>query len=212
MNKRFALSYLAFAVLAATAYFLFPTLLSVEGGLSLAVASVVLKAPSGASQQVFRNGSVGYVDNNGFLSCLITFVSDCLNAGYTVANAIAQLETVQYATRAFTTTAAVALTAAEFFGAQMVVFRATGGTTPSASSVPTAAALAAVATNMAIGDSYKLRIINNGSGTFPAFTAETGFTFTGTMTIATNTWRDFEVIRTAAATWTVQSIGTGTDS
>ncbi len=171
-----------------------------------------MKAPANTFSHVYPDGTTGTVDANGFMDVPNAYVGDLLEAGYTLTSSMTLLKLSQYATRAFTTTAALALAASEFFGAAMVVFRMTGGTTPSAAGVPTAAALAALATNMAVGDSYIFRLINNGSGTVPAFTAETGFTFTGTMTVATNTWRDFQVTRTAAETFTVQSIGTGTDS
>lgn len=171
-----------------------------------------MKAPANTFSHVYPDGTTGTVDANGYMDVPNAFVSEMLEAGYTIVTSMSMLPLTKYATRAFATTAALALAAAEFFGAAMVIFRMTGGTTPSAAGVPTAAALAALCTNLAVGDSWVFRLINNGSGTVPAFSAETGFTFTGTMTVATNTWRDFQITRTGAETFTVQSIGTGTDS
>ena len=60
---------------------------------------------------------------------------------------------------------------------------------------------------------YTLRITNTGAGTF-TLTAGSNVTLTGTMTVATNTFRDFTVTFRGAATQTVtiQSIGVGTYS
>ena len=174
--------------------------------------NIAMKAPVGILAQNFRDGTTANVDVNGILSVPSQFVSDCLASGYTIANSMGMLPNTSYKTRATVTTASLDLVATELAGGQLTVFRATGGTTPATSSVPTAAIMAALLTNMAIGDSYTFRLVNNDSGTIPAFAASTGWTFTGTMTVATNTFRDFQIIKTAAATFTMQSIGTGTDS
>jgi hypothetical protein len=62
-----------------------------------------------------------------------------------------------------------------------------------------------------IGDSYVLEITNTSGGT-TTLTAGTGVTLTGTMTMATNTTRRFNVKVTGAATVTIQSTGVGTIS
>lgn len=59
-----------------------------------------------------------------------------------------------------------------------------------------------------VGQSYGLRILNSGNNTV-TLTAGSGVTLTGTMTIATNTWRDFVVTFNTATTMTFQSVGTG---
>jgi hypothetical protein len=59
------------------------------------------------------------------------------------------------------------------------------------------------------GGSYALKITNSGAGTF-TLVAGAGVTLTGTMTVATNTWREFVVTVNSATTLTIQSIGTGT--
>jgi hypothetical protein len=62
-----------------------------------------------------------------------------------------------------------------------------------------------------VGDSYVLEITNTSGGT-TTLTAGTGVTLTGTMTMATNTTRRFNVLVTAATTLTIQSTGVGTIS
>lgn len=62
-----------------------------------------------------------------------------------------------------------------------------------------------------VGDSYVLEITNTSGGT-TTVTAGTGVTLTGTMTIATNATRRFNVLVTAATTITIQGTGVGTIS
>lgn len=83
--------------------------------------------------------------------------------------------------------------------------------------LPTAAnLLAALPANIQaapIGTSFMLRIINASSGAFAwTVTTNTGWTLSGTMTVAQNTWRDFIATVTAVGAITLQSIGTGTYS
>lgn len=79
----------------------------------------------------------------------------------------------------------------------------------------TAANIVAAIPNVAVGQTYRLRIFNNSTGAY-AWTVVAGasVTLTGTMTIAQNTGRDFIVSITAVGaspTVTLQSIGiTGT--
>ena len=64
-----------------------------------------------------------------------------------------------------------------------------------------------------IGSTYRLRVINRSSGNFAwTMTTNTGWTLTGTMTIAQNTWRDFVVTLTSLTAATLQAVGVGTDS
>jgi hypothetical protein len=61
----------------------------------------------------------------------------------------------------------------------------------------------------AVGSSWVLRIKNSaGAGTWTVVT-NTGWTLTGTMTIATGTYRDFIVTFTSLTTATLQNIGGG---
>lgn len=60
-----------------------------------------------------------------------------------------------------------------------------------------------------VGGSYRLRIVNRGNNTV-TLTAGSGVSTSGTMTIATNTWRDFVVTFNTATTMTIQDVGAGT--
>lgn len=62
-----------------------------------------------------------------------------------------------------------------------------------------------------VGDSFVLEITNTSGGT-TTLTAGTGVTLTGTMTMATNSTRRFNVKVTGAAAITIQSTGVGTIS
>lgn len=62
-----------------------------------------------------------------------------------------------------------------------------------------------------VGDSYVLEITNTSGGT-TTLTAGTGVTLTGTMTIATNATRRFNVRVTSTSAITIQSTGVGTIS
>lgn len=57
---------------------------------------------------------------------------------------------------------------------------------------------------------YQLRIVNSGAGTL-TLTTNTNVTLTGTMTVLTNTWRDF-VVTMNATTMVIRSVGVGTYS
>jgi hypothetical protein len=88
----------------------------------------------------------------------------------------------------------------------------TGGT---AITLPTVAALLAALPAMVPGQSWRLRIINESSANDAwTVTTNTGWTLTGTMTIAQNTWREFVLTITsvASATATLQSVAVGTYS
>jgi hypothetical protein len=106
------------------------------------------------------------------------------------------------------------LTGANMAGANSVIINLTNtlggaGTLNSA----TAAQIIAAWPNAQIGESYLMRVINSSAGAFAwTLTTATGVTLTGTMSIAQNTWRDFQVTMTGAATVTIQQIGTGTTS
>lgn len=63
--------------------------------------------------------------------------------------------------------------------------------------------------NMLIGYTWRVRVTNSGAGTF-TLAAGTNVTLAGTMTIPTNTWREFVCTVTAYDAITIQSIGTGT--
>jgi hypothetical protein len=84
--------------------------------------------------------------------------------------------------------------------------------------LPTVAAMIATLTptQAQVGSTIVLRVINSSGGAFAwTVTTNTGWTLSGTQTIAQNTWRDFIVQLTNVGTTptaTVQSVGTGTQS
>lgn len=102
------------------------------------------------------------------------------------------------------------LTAAMVVGGNLTYHVTTGGTTPSLT-LPLGTAIDTALPDMRVGQSYVLRIINSNSGTATVVT-NTGWTTTGTLTLATNTWRDFVVTKTGTGTYTLVSVGTGTNS
>lgn len=107
--------------------------------------------------------------------------------------------------------AAGTLTAANVTGATDTVYLAMTGTFVAAVNIqlPTAAAIIAAATNLTVGSTYILRIINPGATYVLTITTNTGITLTGTTTLATTSFRDFLVTITSATTVTVQDVGAG---
>lgn len=88
----------------------------------------------------------------------------------------------------------------------------TTNATPGTQTTRTAAQMYAEDPNAFIGYSYTLRICNSGAGTL-TLAGGTGVTVTGTATVATNTFRDFNVTyggTEAAPTMTITNIGLGT--
>lgn len=104
------------------------------------------------------------------------------------------------------------LAAGDITGAKFVSLMSTNAT-PGTQTTRTATQMVADHLSGVSTTSYTLRITNSGAGTF-TLAAGTGVTLTGTMTIATNTWREFVVTITATATpaITIQSIAIGTYS
>lgn len=102
------------------------------------------------------------------------------------------------------------LTPAMLVGGSNVFHTSAGGTTPTLT-LPTAAAYLAANPGFAVGKSSRIRLINNNSGTATIAT-NTGWTLSGTMTIAAASWRDFIVTQTVAGALTLTSVGTGTNS
>lgn len=102
------------------------------------------------------------------------------------------------------------LTAAMIIGGLQTFHQTLGGTTP-ALTLPLGADMDTALPDMRVGQSYMLRIVNTNSGTATVVT-NTGWTLTGTLTIATNTWRDFVITKTGTGTYTGKQVGTGTTS
>lgn len=112
-------------------------------------------------------------------------------------------------------TASATLTAANVTGGNASVDLALTGALGAAANaqLPTVASMIAAMNNAAAGDSFRLRIINESSGAFAwTVTTNTGWTLTGTMTIAQNTWREFVVTIGANSTATLQNVAVGTFS
>lgn len=106
----------------------------------------------------------------------------------------------------YTSISGAAVTAAQIAGAQDVTLASSGTT---ALTTPTAAQIIAAVPNWAIGDSYRLRVINTNAGVL-TLTGGAGVTINGTATVAANTSRDFYVTYSAAGAVTFQNIGSGT--
>ena len=112
-------------------------------------------------------------------------------------------------------TAGATLTAANITGAQhSVVLNMTGALGGAANAqLPTVAAMVLAMPTPAVGSSFILRVINTSSGAFAwTVTTNTGWTIGGTMSVAQNTWRDFNIKLNTLTTATIQTIGVGTFS
>ena len=137
--------------------------------------------------------------------------------GNTVANAQAlAMSGAAPVINANTATSSATLTAANIYGSYDSVFLNLSGTLGGAANatLPTVAALAALFPNgVTAGQGYMLTIINSSSGAY-AWTVltATGWTLTGTMTVAQNTTRTFIINFTSASTATLTSVGTGSYS
>jgi hypothetical protein len=99
-------------------------------------------------------------------------------------------------------------------GGSFVVLNLTGTLTGAATAtLPSVAQVVGAVAANSVGLTYQLRIINSSSGAYAwTIAAGAGWTLSGTMTIAQNTWREFIVTLTSASAGVVQSVGTGTYS
>lgn len=95
--------------------------------------------------------------------------------------------------------------------AKTVYHLSTSGATPSLTLPLATAVFTQEGATFATGSSYVLRVINNNSGTATIVT-NTGWTLTGTLTLATGTWREFLITAASATTLTAVVTGTGTYS
>lgn len=154
------------------------------------------------SAVLFPDGTSAVVDANGYISVPAALVNSMLAAGMLPV----PIPFLAYSTTDNGTTQT--LTAAMVSGADKVHHLSTGGATPTLTT-PTAAAIIAGIPNMAVGQSYVLRLLNANSG-IATLAAGSGVTITGTATLAAGTWTEFLVTKTAAATVTLQNIGSGT--
>ena len=111
-------------------------------------------------------------------------------------------------------TSGTTLTAANITGATDEVDLSLTGSLGGAANaqLPTVASVLALLPNAVVGQSYKLRVINVSSGYTWTLTTNTGWgTLSGTVTIATATWRDFIISFTSItnATATITNVGGG---
>ncbi|WP_153067620.1 hypothetical protein [Paraburkholderia graminis] len=111
-------------------------------------------------------------------------------------------------------TASKTLAATEICGAAQVYLAFTGTAGAGvAATLPTVAnliaALPATVQSSPVGLSWQLRIINVATTQTITVTTNTGWTVSGTATIATTVWRDFVVTITSATTATIQAVGAG---
>jgi len=120
---------------------------------------------------------------------------------------------------AATNTSGFTATQGQIMGAESTVLNLTGTLGAGAAlTLPTAAVMLATMTPQqgVVGSTTLLRVINSSGGAFAwTVTTASGWTLSGTMTVAQNTWRDFIVTITgvgAGAAMTLQAIGTGTQS
>ncbi len=117
-----------------------------------------------------------------------------------------------------TDTATATLTAANITAARDSLFvLMTGATAGSTLTLDTVANVVAalqqiVGPNVNLaGYSMWVRIINHGGGNTWTVTTATGWTLTGTQTVATGTWRDFVLVLDSATAGRFQSVGKGTE-
>ena len=168
--------------------------------------SVTMAAPSGSAQAggfiLLPDGTKATVDANGRATIPNEFISEMIDAGWTVWTSKNKYGTDDGTTKT--------LAAAKVAGAGNVVLRSSGGSTPTLT-FPLATDLVPALPNTQPGYSYRLRVINNNSGT-ATLAVNTGVTLTGTLTLAQNTWRDFIMTLNAGGLISGQAVGTGTDS
>lgn len=131
-----------------------------------------------------------------------------------LANQLAGATTVNAAFNTNSGTGALTLTAANITGgAASVDLALTGAQSGGVNAqLPLVADMVAAMSVAKIGGSFRLRVINEGSGQIITVTTNTGWTLTGTMTIANNTWREFIVTLTSLTAATLQNVAVGTFS
>lgn len=109
---------------------------------------------------------------------------------------------------------AITLTAAQVTGASnLVVCELTGAQSGGVNAtLPIVTTVTPLLHCPTVGTSYMLRMVNVGSTQVITLTTASGWTLTGTLTIANNTWRDFVVTVATLTTMTAASVATGTYS
>lgn len=116
------------------------------------------------------------------------------------------LPVAQFSTAVLSSTTA---SAGQLTGANFTVM-ANSGANPGTLTTRTASQMFGDIPNCQAGFSYILRLFNNqGTGVLTLGGAATGVTYTGTMTVAVNSYRDFFVTFPTTTTCTIQSLGVG---
>lgn len=171
----------------------------------------LMRAPGAAvgQQVIFPDGSTATTDANGFVAVASQFISQMLAAGLTPWPA-GKFTTITPADANYQGLGS------ELIGADRVTARLVTTLTAGRNyTLPTVAnLLAAIPANaLAIGTTWRFRLINQQAGAF-AYTVvtNTGWTTAGTLTIAQNTWREFDITITGAAAASLQEVGTGSAS
>jgi hypothetical protein len=109
-----------------------------------------------------------------------------------------------------TATASTTLTAANVTGGAASVSLSLTGTLGAGANaqLPTVAAMVAALPSPVVGTSFRLRVLNFSAGNFAwTITTNTGWTLSGTMTMAQNAGRDFDVVLTSLTTATLTNAG-----
>ena len=155
---------------------------------------------------------------NGFASTLGASILPGAQAIFTSpANGIWFVQAASSRDAGFNTnsgTSGVVLTAANITGGVASVDLSLTGsvTTAQNAQLPTVASMIALLHCPVIGTSYRFRVINTGgsaSGVW-TLTTNTGWTLTGTMTVAVGAWSEFIITLTATTTATIQRVASGT--
>jgi ABC-type uncharacterized transport system ATPase component len=109
-------------------------------------------------------------------------------------------------------TSAATASAASLNGASNCTLNMTGTLGAGAAlTLPTVSAYLAVATGMIVGETRRIRIMNTSSANYAwTVTTASGWTLVGTMTVAQNAWRDFDMYYSAAGAMTLTNVGGGT--
>jgi len=120
-----------------------------------------------------------------------------------------------YSTNSSTSASTVLAVADISGGSEEHALNLTGAiTTASNAQLPTAAALAVAIPWAAVGQTYKLRVINSGGSVAGVWTliqaSDTSWTLNGAMTVAVGAYTDFYVTLTSLTAAVLQRIGSGT--
>lgn len=173
----------------------------------MAPITVTVQAPVSMYGALYTgpDGSQYTISATGALTVPVTALTALLAAGFTMPSVLQPLPPTQFTS---ISSGNGTLTGAQVAGAEITYLLTSGAT---ALTTPTAAAMLAAIPNGQVGMSYVLRIVNTNAGTL-TITADASVTTTGTLTLATNTWREFVVTFTSATAATMKAVGTGTQS